>query len=90
MPSNQVCQLKIRMPSNNKIISFAAMVSDGGDFNGHVGKYSAGFEVVHGGIRHGVIKQDGLQILDLCVANKLTVANTFFQKNISRLITYSF
>ena len=33
--------------------------------------------------------QDGLLILDFSVANKLAIANTFFQKSNSRLITFS-
>ena len=33
--------------------------------------------------------QDGLRILDFCVANKLTITNTFFCNNKSRLITFS-
>ena len=61
----------------------------GGDFNGHVGEPSAGFEGVHGGNGYGVRNQDGLLILDFSVANKLAIANTFFQKNNSRLITFS-
>ena len=61
----------------------------GGDFNGHVGELFAGFEGVHGGSGYGVRNQDDLLILDFSVANKLAVANTFFQKNNSRLITFS-
>ena len=45
---------------------------------------------VHGGNHYGVINQIGLQKYDFCVAIKLAVTNTFFQKNISRLITHSF
>ena len=44
----------------------------------------------HRGNGYGVIKRNGLQILDFYVANKLVVASIFFQKNISRLIMYSF
>ena len=33
--------------------------------------------------------QDGLSILDFCVASKLSITNTFFRKNKSRLITFS-
>ena len=33
--------------------------------------------------------QDGLRILDFCVASKLSITNTFFRKNKSRLITFS-
>ena len=61
----------------------------GGDFNGHVGKHSAGFEGVLGGSGYGMKNQDGLRILDFCVANKLAITNTFFHKNKSRLITFS-
>ena len=61
----------------------------GGDFNGHVGEPSARFEGVHGGNGYGVRNQDGLLILDFSVANKLAIVNTFFQKNNSRLITFS-
>ena len=50
----------------NKIISLVAAVPNEevllirGDFNGHVGKHSAGFEGVHGGNVYDVINQDGL------------------------------
>ena len=61
----------------------------GGDFNGHVGEHSsAGFEGVHGGSRYSMRNQDGLCILDFCVANKLAFTNIFFGKNKSRLITF--
>lgn len=33
--------------------------------------------------------QDGLDIIDFCVANKLAIPNTFFCKNKSKLITFS-
>ena len=56
--------------------------------NGRKGEHSAGFEGVQEGNGYGVINQDGLRILDFCATTKLTVANTFFQKNISRYITY--
>ena len=60
----------------------------GGDFNGHVGEHSAGFEGVHGGSRYSMRNQDGLCILHFCVANKLALTNIFFGKNKSRLITF--
>ena len=80
----------------DKIISLVAAVLDeemiliGGDFNGLVREHSAVFEGIHGGNGYAVINQDELQILDFCVVNKLAVAKTFFQMNVSRLITYSF
>ena len=79
----------------NKIISYIAVVPDeemllsGGDFDGHVLEHSARFEGFHGGHGNGGINQGGLWIIDFYVTNKLAVVNTFFQKNISRLITYS-
>ena len=57
----------------------------GGDF----GEHCAGFEGVHGGSGHGIRNQDGLRILNFCVANKLAITNTFFCKNKSRFITFS-
>ena len=61
----------------------------GGDFNGHDGDHSAGFEGAHGGSGYGMRNQDGLRVLDFCVANKLAITNTSFCKNKSRLIIFS-
>ena len=61
----------------------------GCDFNGHVGEHSAGFEGVHRGSGYGMRNQDGLRILNFCVADKLAITNTFFRKNKSGLITFS-
>ena len=61
----------------------------GGDFNGHVGERSAGFQGVHGGSWYGMRNQDGLHILDFCVGNKLAITNSFFHKNKTSLITFS-
>ena len=61
----------------------------GGDFNGHVGEQSDGFEGIHGGHGYGDRNSDGIRILDFCVANQLAVLNTFYKKNPNRLATYS-
>ena len=61
----------------------------GGDFNGHVGEHSAGFRGAHGGCGYGMRNQDGLHILDLCIANELSITRTFFCKKRSRLVTFS-
>ena len=61
-----------------------------GNFSGHVGEHPAGFEGVHEGSGYGMRNQDGLCILDFCVANKLAINNTFFRKNKSMVITFSF
>ena len=52
-------------------------------------QHSAGFKGVYGGSGYGIRNQDGLCILDFCVANKLAITNTLFCKNKSRLITFS-
>ena len=57
--------------------------------NGHVGENSLGFEGVHGGNGFGNRNPDGLRLLDFCVANQLAITNTFFNKSIPRLITFS-
>ena len=62
----------------------------GGDFNGHVGDPSARFDSVHVGSGYGMRNQNGLHILDFCVTNKLAITNTFFHKNKSRLVTFSY
>ena len=61
----------------------------GGDLNDHVGTLSAGFEVVHGGFRYGSRNQEGEEILDFPIAFDLMIANTFFRKRQSHLVTFS-
>ena len=60
----------------------------GGDLNGHVGSTSAGFEVAHGGFRYGSRNQEGEDVLDFATAFDLMIANTFFRKRESHLVTY--
>ena len=61
----------------------------GGDLNGHVGTTSAGFEAVHGGFGYGSRNQEGEEVLDFAVAFDLMIANTFFRKRESHLVTFS-
>ena len=61
----------------------------GGDMNGHVGKTTAGYEDVHGGIGYGVRNAEGERILEFGLALDMVVCNTLFNKHSSRLITYS-
>ena len=61
----------------------------GGDLNGHVGTSSAGFEAVHGGFRYGSRNQEGKEVLDFAIAFDLMIANTFFHKRQSHLVTFS-
>ncbi|XP_060771234.1 uncharacterized protein slc22a21 isoform X2 [Neoarius graeffei] len=59
-----------------------------GDFNGHIGCKSEGYEGVHGGFGYGERNPEGVRILDFAVANDLVINNSLFQKRASHLITY--
>ena len=52
----------------------------GGDFNGHVGSSSRGFERVHGGFGFGSRNQEGEDILNFAFSFDLMIVNTFFRK----------
>ena len=60
----------------------------GGDLNGHIGTTNEGFEEVHGGFGYGDKNQEGEDILNFAIAYDLIVANTFFRKRESHLVTY--
>jgi hypothetical protein len=60
----------------------------GGDLNGHVGTVRGGFERVHGGFGYGERNQEREDILNFAIAYDLMVANTFFRKKKSHLITF--
>lgn len=60
----------------------------GGDLNGHVGSARDGYNC-HGGNGYGMRNDDGCRILDFAEATDLVIANTFFQKRTSHLITYT-
>ena len=60
-----------------------------GDLNGHIGTSSAGFEAVHGGFGYGSRNQEGEKVLDFAIAFDLMIANTFFRKRQSYLVTFS-
>ena len=61
----------------------------GGDLNGHVGTSSAGFETVHRDFEYGSRNQEGEEVLDFAIAFDLMIANTFFRKRQSHLVTFS-
>ena len=61
----------------------------GDDLNGHVGTSSAGFEAVHGVFGYGSRNQEGEKVLDFVIAFDLMIANTFFRKRQSHLVTFS-
>uniref|UniRef100_A0A914XBY4 Endonuclease/exonuclease/phosphatase domain-containing protein n=1 Tax=Plectus sambesii TaxID=2011161 RepID=A0A914XBY4_9BILA len=60
----------------------------GGDLNGHVGQQRDGYPQNHGGCGFGARNQEGTRILDCAEAHDLVVANTFFKKRVTHLITY--
>ncbi|XP_026731885.1 craniofacial development protein 2-like [Trichoplusia ni] len=60
----------------------------GGDFNGHVGRESDGYERVHGGRGFGNRNTDGEALLQAACAFDLAITNTWFRKREEHLITY--
>src|SRR6185436_3405707 len=59
-----------------------------GDFNGHVGERVDGFEGVHGGKGFGDRNLEGEMVLEFADSRELIIANTFFQKDAAKLVTY--
>ena len=59
-----------------------------GDMNGHVGARNTNYEGVHGNHGYGVLNNEGIRLLDFCVANELILVNTWFIKREQHLITY--
>src|SRR6185436_10207234 len=59
-----------------------------GDFNGHVGERVDGFEGVHGGRGFGDRNLEGEMALEFADSRELIIANTFFQKDAAKLVTY--
>ena len=60
----------------------------GDNFNGHVGNSRSGFENVHEGYGFGDRNDVGNSILDFAVSYDMILANTWFKKLDSHLITY--
>ncbi|XP_068229383.1 craniofacial development protein 2-like [Palaemon carinicauda] len=61
----------------------------GGDLNDHLGISREGMERVHGSWAVGERKDGGERVIDFTFASDLAMINTFFEKTINRLITYS-
>jgi len=59
-----------------------------GDFNGHVGEKVEGFAGVHGGKGYGVRNLEGEMLLKFADSKEMFVANTWFEKELSKKITY--
>ena len=58
-----------------------------GDWNGHIGSQSTGFEEVHGGQAIGKRNTEGERVLEFAFANELVVGNTWFKKKPKHLVT---
>ncbi|KAG5596497.1 hypothetical protein H5410_037729 [Solanum commersonii] len=60
----------------------------GGDFNGHIGATSNGFDDVHGGFGFGERNGGGTSLLDFAKAFELVIANSCFSKKENHLVTF--
>ncbi|XP_059302057.1 uncharacterized protein LOC132053987 [Lycium ferocissimum] len=58
----------------------------GGDFNGHIGSVSRGYDEVHGGFGFGDRNGGGVSLLDFPKAFGLVIANSCFPKKEEHLI----
>ena len=59
-----------------------------GDFNGHVGRFSQGYDGIHGGFGWGERNRDGKEILEFADSLDMVVGNTFFKKDDEKLTTF--
>ncbi|XP_059306307.1 uncharacterized protein LOC132057711 [Lycium ferocissimum] len=60
----------------------------GGDFNGHIGPISGGYDDVHGGFGFGARNGGGVALLDFARAFGLVIANSSFPKKEEHLVTF--
>jgi len=60
-----------------------------GDFNGHVGERSEGFEGVHGGKGYGSRNEDGERLLEFADSTNMKIINTTMDKPPRKRITFS-
>jgi hypothetical protein len=72
-----------------RVVSSSEKLFIGRDLNGHVGTVRGGFERVHGDFGYGEQNQEGEEILKFAISYDLMVANTFFRKKKSHLITFN-
>ena len=52
-------------------------------------KQSQVFEGIYGGYGYGIRDAEVTRILDMCAATNLVVGNSFFKKDINKLITFT-
>jgi hypothetical protein len=69
-------------------ISYGERLFIGGDLNGHVGISRDGFESIHGGYGIGERNESGERILDFGLSYDMILANTWFRKRESHLVTF--
>jgi len=61
----------------------------GGDFNGHIGGDSGGYESAREGFSFGVRNSGGVAILDFAIAYDLLVVNSLLKKKEDHLVTFT-
>ena len=61
----------------------------GGDLNGHVGLGNKGNEECMGNCGMGIRNEEGERIISFAKAESLAIVNTYFKKEMNKLITYS-
>jgi len=59
----------------------------GGDFNGHIGGDSDGYDTVYGGVGFGERNNRGVYVLDFAVVYELLAVNSYFKKE-DHLVTF--
>ncbi|KAG5601748.1 hypothetical protein H5410_033118 [Solanum commersonii] len=69
-------------------ISDTEKIVIGGDFNGHIGATSNGFDDVHGGFGVGERNGGGTSLLDFAKAFELVIANSCFPKKKNHMVTF--
>ena len=67
----------------------AEVVWIGADLNGHVGAGSRGASEVLGKHGVGMRNEEGDNLVEFAIAHQLAIVNTYFQKRLSRRITYT-
>ena len=60
----------------------------GGDLNAHIGRERDGFEEILGCNGFGVRNNEGEAVLELCKNHCLRILNSYFKKDVEKLITY--
>ncbi|XP_057524007.1 uncharacterized protein LOC130803822 [Amaranthus tricolor] len=76
-----LCDLIDTIPADEKVFIC-------GDFNGHIGKETVNYNLVHDGFGYGVRNESGEILLEFALVKELVIANSIFRKNDEHLITY--